>query len=290
MKMNAIIKPAREKGLEMVQKEIPTIKYGEALVKIHYTAICGTDVHIYDWNEWAQKTINPPMTIGHEFVGEIVEITGVSIDIHLGGIQIAFDGHGDVAGCGLERDGSGGDGCETPFECECNRLGVDFVNSHAGGIEITAVITQRIPGALIQSIVPDFKHNDVAGFNIVAGGKNKQILFAVHNGEVHIVGMAQIGKGSGAVGTVFHQTGTAGILVNAVDHGIGVVSLDHGGVQIGAAGRKSLGRGASVCLMQGWGDLGVCIVIQNVGGIGGDGNQTGRQQQKGADEKNEKTR
>ena len=92
MKMNAIIKPAREKGLEMVQKEIPTIKYGEALVKIHYTAICGTDVHIYDWNEWAQKTINPPMTIGHEFVGEIVEIKGAIDNFKVGDI-VSAEGH-----------------------------------------------------------------------------------------------------------------------------------------------------------------------------------------------------
>ena len=46
MKMTAIIKPAREKGLAMVRKEVPQIGFGEALVKIHYTAICGTDVHI----------------------------------------------------------------------------------------------------------------------------------------------------------------------------------------------------------------------------------------------------
>ena len=64
MLMDAIIKPAREKGLELVRKEIPQIGFGEALVKIHYTAICGTDVHIYDWNDWAQKTIKTPMTIG----------------------------------------------------------------------------------------------------------------------------------------------------------------------------------------------------------------------------------
>ena len=76
MLMDAIIKPAREKGLELVRREIPQIGFGEALVKIHYTAICGTDVHIYDWNEWAQNTIKAPMTIGHEFVGEIVEIKG----------------------------------------------------------------------------------------------------------------------------------------------------------------------------------------------------------------------
>ena len=74
MMMDAIVKSSAQKGLELVRKEIPKITYGEALVKIHYTAICGTDVHIYDWNDWAQKNINPPLTIGHEFVGEIEEI------------------------------------------------------------------------------------------------------------------------------------------------------------------------------------------------------------------------
>ena len=92
MKMNAIIKPARERGLELVQKEIPKINFGEALIKIHYTAICGTDVHIYDWNDWAQKTINPPMTIGHEFVGEIVEIKGATDNFKVGDI-VSAEGH-----------------------------------------------------------------------------------------------------------------------------------------------------------------------------------------------------
>ena len=92
MKMDAIIKPAREKGLELTRKEVPKIEFGEALVKIHYTAICGTDVHIYDWNDWAQKTINPPMTIGHEFVGEIVEIKGASDNFKVGDI-VSAEGH-----------------------------------------------------------------------------------------------------------------------------------------------------------------------------------------------------
>ncbi len=92
MKMNAIIKPARQKGLELVRKEVPKIGFGEALVKIHYTAICGTDVHIYDWNEWAQNTIVPPMTIGHEFVGEIVEIKGADDSFKVGDV-VSAEGH-----------------------------------------------------------------------------------------------------------------------------------------------------------------------------------------------------
>ena len=92
MLMDAIIKPANEKGLALVRKEIPKIELGEALVKIHYTAICGTDVHIYDWNDWAQKTIRPPMTIGHEFVGEIVEIKGATGSFKVGDI-VSGEGH-----------------------------------------------------------------------------------------------------------------------------------------------------------------------------------------------------
>ena len=92
MLMDAIIKPAREKGLDLVRKEVPQIGFGEALVKIHYTAICGTDVHIYDWNDWAQKTIKPPMTIGHEFVGEIVEIKSADDSFKVGDL-VSGEGH-----------------------------------------------------------------------------------------------------------------------------------------------------------------------------------------------------
>ena len=92
MLMDAIIKPERSPGLELVRKEVPKIEFGEALVKIHYTAICGTDVHIYDWNDWAQKTINPPLTIGHEFVGEIVEIKGFTDSFKVGDI-VSAEGH-----------------------------------------------------------------------------------------------------------------------------------------------------------------------------------------------------
>ena len=92
MLMDAIIKAERAPGLELVKKEVPKIEFGEALVKIHYTAICGTDVHIYDWNDWAQKTINPPLTIGHEFVGEIVEIKGFTDSFKVGDI-VSAEGH-----------------------------------------------------------------------------------------------------------------------------------------------------------------------------------------------------
>lgn len=104
MKMNAIVKPSATVGLELVRKDIPTLKNGEALVKIRYTAICGTDVHIYEWNDWAQKNIKPPLTIGHEFVGEIVEIKGESKLFKVGDI-VSAEGHVVCGTCRNCRDG-----------------------------------------------------------------------------------------------------------------------------------------------------------------------------------------
>ena len=72
--MDAIVKPAAAPGLELRQVPVPVPGPGEVLIKIHKTAICGTDVHIYDWNEWSAQHVKPPMVIGHEYVGEIAEM------------------------------------------------------------------------------------------------------------------------------------------------------------------------------------------------------------------------
>ena len=80
--MKAIIKKEASKGLWLDEVPLPQIAGNEVLIKIHKTAICGTDVHIYNWDDWAKKTIQTPLIVGHEFAGEIVEIgkdvTGLS--------------------------------------------------------------------------------------------------------------------------------------------------------------------------------------------------------------------
>ncbi|MEW6686889.1 MAG: L-threonine 3-dehydrogenase [Candidatus Edwardsbacteria bacterium] len=73
--MKAIVKTKRDFGVELKEVEIPQIKEDEVLVKVKATSICGTDVHIYEWNEWAQERIKRiPQILGHEFAGEVVEI------------------------------------------------------------------------------------------------------------------------------------------------------------------------------------------------------------------------
>ena len=77
--MDAIVKPQAGPGLELRRVPVPQPKAGEVLIKVHKPAICGPDVHIYNWDPWAAEHIKPPMTIGHEYVGEVAALgDGVS--------------------------------------------------------------------------------------------------------------------------------------------------------------------------------------------------------------------
>jgi len=67
--MKAIMKTKPGKGLELREVPIPEPGLGEVLIKIRKTAICGTDLHIYNWDSWSEKNIVPPLIIGHEYVG-----------------------------------------------------------------------------------------------------------------------------------------------------------------------------------------------------------------------------
>ncbi len=90
--MDALVKKYAEPGLWLEKVSIPSPGQDEVLIKLHKTAICGTDIHIYNWDEWSQKTIPVPMTIGHEFVGEIIELGEGVKDIKVGDI-VSGEGH-----------------------------------------------------------------------------------------------------------------------------------------------------------------------------------------------------
>jgi len=90
--MKALVKSRREPGLWLENIPEPEIGINDVLIRVKRTGICGTDLHIYNWDEWAQRTIPVPMAIGHEFVGEIVE-TGSNVnDFHPGDI-VSGEGH-----------------------------------------------------------------------------------------------------------------------------------------------------------------------------------------------------
>jgi threonine dehydrogenase-like Zn-dependent dehydrogenase len=77
--MRAISKVKPGPGLELTEVPVPVPGSSDVLIRIVKTSICGTDVHIYNWDDWAQKTIKPPMVIGHEFVG-VIEDLGADVE------------------------------------------------------------------------------------------------------------------------------------------------------------------------------------------------------------------
>lgn len=91
-KMKALVKKYPKEGLWLEEVDVPEVGQFDCLIKIKKTAICGTDVHIYNWDEWSQATIPVPMTIGHEFVGEIVEIGSGVKDFNIGDL-VSGEGH-----------------------------------------------------------------------------------------------------------------------------------------------------------------------------------------------------
>jgi threonine 3-dehydrogenase len=90
--MKALAKLHSEKGIWMTEFEKPKVGHNDLLIKIHKTAICGTDMHIYQWDEWAQKTIPVPMVVGHEYVGEVVDI-GQEVRGFALGDRVSGEGH-----------------------------------------------------------------------------------------------------------------------------------------------------------------------------------------------------
>ena len=90
--MKALIKQTAEPGLSMGDLPTPPVGHNDVLIKINKTAICGTDMHIFNWDPWAQRTIHVPMAIGHEYCGSIVEmgseVRGLAI-----GDRVSGEGH-----------------------------------------------------------------------------------------------------------------------------------------------------------------------------------------------------
>jgi len=90
--MKALVKKERRPGLWLEEVPQPTVGINDVLIRVDRTGICGTDLHIYKWDEWAQKTIPVPMVVGHEFVGEVVEV-GSNVKDFLPGEVVSAEGH-----------------------------------------------------------------------------------------------------------------------------------------------------------------------------------------------------
>jgi len=91
-KMKALVKSRPEPGLWLEEVPVPEIGINDVLIRVDRTSICGTDVHIWNWDDWARRTIPVPMVVGHEFVGEIVEV-GSNVADFTPGMLVGGEGH-----------------------------------------------------------------------------------------------------------------------------------------------------------------------------------------------------
>jgi len=90
--MKALVKAKPERGIWMQDIAVPDVGHNDVLIKVNRTAICGTDIHIFEWDDWARKTIPVPMAVGHEFSGEIVDM-GVEVRGFNLGDRVSAEGH-----------------------------------------------------------------------------------------------------------------------------------------------------------------------------------------------------
>ncbi len=177
--MKALIKSKREPGIWMGEVEKPTILDNEVLIKIKKTAICGTDLHIYKWDDWAQKTVPTPMHVGHEFVGEIVEIgRNVTQNLKVGD-RVSGEGH---IVCGICRNCRAG-----TFHLCPNTIGVG-VNRPGAFAEFLA-----IPAFNVFKL-PDYITDDVASMLDPFGNAvHTALSFNLIGEDVLITGAGPIG-------------------------------------------------------------------------------------------------
>lgn len=143
--MRALMKLKSEPGIWLEDVEIPKVGPNDVLIKVKKTAICGTDIHIYNWDAWAEQHVPVPLTIGHEFVGEIVEI-GKEVQGFQLGDRVSGEGH---ISCGFCRN------CRAGRRHLCRKnvsVGVTRTGCFADYVCIPAVNAYPIPASITDSI------------------------------------------------------------------------------------------------------------------------------------------
>jgi threonine 3-dehydrogenase len=176
--MKALVKSRAERGLWLEEVAEPAIGINDVLVRVRYAGICGTDVHIFQWDDWAQKTIPVPMVIGHEFVGEIVAVGSNVNDFYPGDI---VSGEGHVV-CGRCRN------CLAGRRHLCAQtLGVG-VNRPGGFAEFIA-----LPMTNIWRHDPKINQEVAAIFDPFGNAVHTALSFPVLGEDVLITGAGPIG-------------------------------------------------------------------------------------------------
>src|SRR5215204_3873573 len=182
--MKAIVKSKAEPGLWIEDVPEPEMTLNDVMIRTKKGGICGTDLHIYNWDAWAQSTIKVPTTIGHEFVGEIVDVGSNVVDFKVGDI-VSAEGH---LVCGRCRH------CMAGRRALCaNTTGIG-VNTNGGFAEFIAV-----PNTNIWRHKDDIDTEVAAIFDPFGNAVHTALAFEVFGEDVLITGAGPIGIMSAAV-------------------------------------------------------------------------------------------
>ena len=182
--MKAIAKLQAAPGLTLIDAPIPQPGPGEVLIKVHKTAICGTDLHIYNWDAWSRKNIVTPLIIGHEYVGEIAEL-GPNVDGLTVGERVSGEGHIVCHHCRNCRAGNG-QWCKFTKGVGVNRDGAfaEYV---------------CIPASNVIPINPEIDEDVVAFFDAFGNATHTALMFDVVGEDVLITGAGSIGMMAAAI-------------------------------------------------------------------------------------------
>ena len=182
--MRAIAKLERGPGLTMTRVARPAVGHNDVMIRIRKTAICGTDIHIWNWDEWAEKTIPVPMHVGHEYVGEIVEI-GQEVRGFALGDRVSGEGH---ITCGHCRN------CRAGRRHLCRNtvgVGVNRPGCFAEYLVIPAFNAFKIPAGISDDLA--------AIFDPYGNATHTALSFNLVGEDVLITGAGPIGIMAGAI-------------------------------------------------------------------------------------------
>lgn len=182
--MKALVKKEAKKGLWLTELPEPSIADSDVLIKIRKTAICGTDVHIYNWDEWARKNVRVPMQIGHEFMGEIVEV-GRSVTDFKVGDKVSGEGH---IVCGHCRNCVGG---RKHLCAHAKSVGVDRPGAFAEYLSLPASNVFLIPKGICD--------DEAAILDPLGNAVHTTLSFDLVGEDVLITGAGPIGMMAGVI-------------------------------------------------------------------------------------------
>ncbi len=177
--MKALIKQKPGPGIRMADVDVPKIGVNDVLIKIKKTSICGTDLHIYRWDEWSRQTIRTPMIIGHEYVGTIAELGEEVIGFSVGD-RVTGEGH---IACGICRNCRRG----KKHVCE-NTVGV--------GVHVDGAFAEylKIPAGNVLKIHDDIEDDLVSIMDPLGNATHTALSFPLIGEDVLVTGSGLIGS------------------------------------------------------------------------------------------------